>query len=797
MTTPRIARSRRTRAATVLALPVVPLRDVVVFPRAVLAVSVSDPCGMRAVETAAGADLDIFVVADLRPADVADAPLSPETLASVGTIAHIGQVLRLPDGTLHVWLQGRQRAQAVRFAAVDGYLTAEARLLSEEATLDLELEALVRLVRSLFERFAKLAPNVPEEATLAARNIESPSWLADFVAFSCDQLDIATRQELVQIVDPRQRLRRVAMLLAHHVEVLELRRKIEDEVHKVIEKAQREYHLREQFKAIRRELGEDDPEQAVVRQIRAQIEAAGMPPEVAERAARELDRLTHIPFASPETAVIRTYLDWLVSLPWQKETADDLDIVAAAKVLDADHYGLRKVKERILEYMAVRQLAAQRLRSPVLCFLGPPGVGKTSLGRSIARALGRRFVRLSLGGLRDEAEIRGHRRTYVGAMPGRIIQGLRTAGTRNPVFMLDELDKVGADFRGDPSAALLEALDPEHNHAFSDHFLEVPFDLARVLFIATANVLHTIPPALRDRLEIIELPGYTEDEKLHIARQFLLPRQRAQHGLSPHQLAIADRGLQAVIRSYTREAGVRDLERQIATLCRKAARRLTDPSRRGRLRVTATNLSRYLGAPRFIYGAAEEHDEVGVATGVAVTPTGGELISVEVNVMCGQGEPLLTGQLGEVMQESARAALSYVRGRAGDLGIAPTFFEQHVVHIHVPAGAVPKDGPSAGVTIITALVSALTGRAVARDLAMTGEITLRGRVLPVGGLKEKLLAAHRAGIATFVLPEENRRDLVDIPAHVLRRLRLVFVRDADEVLAVALRPAVARVGAAL
>jgi ATP-dependent Lon protease len=583
-------------------------------------------------------------------------------------------------------------------------------------------------------------------------------------------------------------LQKVSILLAQELRVLELQSQIHAQVQEELDKSQREHILREQIRVIQRELGETDPQLQEINELREKVQAAGMPEEVAEKATKELDRLAAMPPMAPEIAIIRTYLDWLIELPWTAATDDQLDIVQAARVLDENHYGLKKVKERILEHMAVRKLAAERMRTPILCFVGPPGVGKTSLGQSIAKALGRKFVRVSLGGVRDEAEIRGHRRTYIGSLPGRIIQTMRRAGVVNPLFMLDEIDKLGYDFRGDPAAALLEVLDPEQNHAFSDHYLDVSYNLSRVLFITTANFLDPVPPALLDRMEVIELPGYIEEEKLAIARGFLVPRQMEENGLNALGLRFTDGALLGIVRRYTLEAGVRNLEREIGNICRKVARRVVEDQVPPHA-IQQQSLHRYLGPPRFFRNDAEEKAQVGVATGVSWSETGGDLISIEVSLLEGKGSLSLTGQLGEVMQESAQAALSYARSRAHQLGVPPKSFETTDIHIHVPAGATPKDGPSAGITISTALISALTKRPVRADVAMTGEITLRGRVLPVGGLKEKILAAHRAGIKVFILPNKNRQDLEDIPRKALRDLQFVYVNCMDDVLPVALEAA--------
>jgi ATP-dependent Lon protease len=622
---------------------------------------------------------------------------------------------------------------------------------------------------------------------MTAKSTDDPSHFGDLVAQSQD-LTIEQRQQLLEMDGVVDRLRFLSVFLAKQNEILQMKAKIQSDVQQTLDKTQREYILREQMKAIQKELGDDDGS-SEVNELREKIEAAGMPDEVKEKALKEVGRLEKIPQASPEQGVIRTYVDWLISVPWKKAPEDDWDIVEAARILDEDHYGLPKIKDRILEYMAVRKLSHE-LRAPILCFVGPPGVGKTSLGKSIARAMGRKFVRMSLGGIRDEAEIRGHRRTYVGALPGRVLQNMKTAAETNPVFMLDEIDKVGADFRGDPSSALLEVLDPEQNSTFSDHYLEVPYDLSRVIFITTANVEDTIIPPLRDRMEIIRLPGYTEDEKMHIAIGYLLPRQLKQHGLENGRLILTDAALKDMARLYTREAGVRNLEREIGTICRKVARQIAE-HKAETVTVDAADLSTYLGPEKFDFGLAEEEDQVGAVTGVSVSESGGDVLTVEATIM-DQGskteEFVLTGQIQKVMEESARAALSYVRSHGTDLGIPVGFFKDHAMHIHVPAGAIPKDGPSAGVTMATAIVSALTGRRVRREVAMTGEITLRGRVLPIGGVKEKLLAAHRAGIKTFILPEKNKKDLVDVPKEVTDTVDIKPVSNIEEVFKLALLP---------
>jgi ATP-dependent Lon protease len=618
-------------------------------------------------------------------------------------------------------------------------------------------------------------------------NINEPGWLADLIVQALD-LEVEDRQDVLETLDIAARLQRVSVLLAKELDVLELEDHIHSQVQRELDKTQREYFLREQMKVIQTELGESDVYTQEVNELRERLTEIELPDEARARAEKELGRLSAMPPMSPETGIIRTYLDWLIELPWVDASEDDLDIKHAEEVLESRHYGLPKAKERILEYIAVRRLAADKMRSPILCFVGPPGTGKTSLGQSIADALGREFVRVSLGGVRDVAEIRGHRRTYIGSLPGRIIQTMRRAGTINPLFMLDEVDKLGVDFRGDPAAALLEVLDPEQNHAFSDHYLEVSYDLSKVLFITTANILDPIPPALQDRMEVIKFPGYIDEEKLEIAHRFLIPRQLEEHGLAERSLIFTEGALRAMIREYTYEAGVRNLDRNIANVCRKVARRMAEGGSPPR-RITARALASYLGPPQFLQSLAEEQDTIGVATGVAWTEAGGDLMSVEVVLMPGKGNLQLTGQLGEVLQESAQAALSYARSRSDDFDIDPETFDKTDIHIHMPEGAIPKDGPSAGITIATALLSALTGQAVHHDVGMTGEITLRGRVLPVGGLKEKMLTAHRARLKTIIIPKRNKKDLTDVPKRVKRGIRTVLAEDMDEVLAEALLPA--------
>jgi len=711
-------------------------------------------------------------------------------------------VLRMPDGTTNVLGQGRQRMQIEGVVHTQPYIRVRALPIFEPGVRANAVEALMRAVLGLFERCVELSPTLPNDAYIAAMNSDEPGTMADFIA-SVFSLDVEQRQELLETIDPALRLHRLSVLLGRELDVLELENRIQTQVQQTMEKSQREYFLREQMQAIQQELGESDARTQETRELWEKISSAYMPEVAQNKAEKELGRLSVMPPGSPETGIITTYLDWLIELPWREATEDNTDIAHAEAVLEAHHYGLPKAKERILEHIAVRKLAGDKMRTPILCrklagdkmrtpilcFLGPPGTGKTSLGRSIATALGRNFVRVSLGGIRDEAEIRGHRRTYIGAMPGRIIQTMRTAQSVNPVFMLDEVDKIGIDFRGDPSAALLEVLDPEQNHAFSDNYLDVPYDLSKVLFITTANLLYTIPPALEDRMEVIRFPGYIEEEKLEIARRFLIPRQMEEHGLAGREPSVSDQAVRGMIREYTYEAGVRNLERSIANVCRKIARRVAE-DKKPPVRITKGSLAKYLGPPEFSPGLAQDRDEVGVATGVAWTGAGGDLVLVEVTLMEGKGSLTLTGQLGEVMQESAQAALSYARSHAQGFGYDAVDFDKLDIHIHLPEGAIPKDGPSAGVTLATALVSALSGRPVRRDLGMTGEITLRGRVLPVGGLREKLLAAHRAGLKAVLVPKKNKKDLVDIPRRAKRDLNLILVERMEEVLAEALIEAV-------
>jgi ATP-dependent Lon protease len=762
-------------------LPLVALRDTVIFPEMIVPLTVGRDRSVKALDRAVRSSQPVALVT--QRSSEQDEIGSTDELYSVGTLAKIAQVIRLQDGTIRAIVQGQRRVRVLDLVQTDPHLEARVEVIEDQADKTLEIEALMASIHGQIEQYVNSGASVPPEVAVAARNIVDGGLLADMTAYS-PEMTTEQRQELLETIDVADRLRLASAFLAKQIEVLELKGRIQSEVKSEMDKTQREYILREQMKAIQKELGEDDPAVAEATELREKVEQSAMPDEVKEKALKEVDRLSRIPSASPEQGVIRTYVDWLVSLPWGVETDDNLDLDEAEKVLNEDHWGLEKPKERIVEYMAVRKLA-EKIRSPILLFVGPPGVGKTSLGKSIARAMGRKFVRMSLGGIHDEAEIRGHRRTYIGALPGRVIQNIKTAGSANPVFMLDEIDKVGMDFRGDPSSALLEVLDPEQNFSFQDNYLEVPFDLSKVLFIATANMLDTIPPALRDRMEVIQLPGYTQLERVRIAERFLVPKQLEAHGLTDGNLVFEEAALVRLIQAFTREAGVRNLEREIANVSRKVARRVAMDSKT-KVVVKPEDLEEYLGPARFDYGELEAEDQIGMVTGLVVSDAGGDIVQVEATKMDGKDDFLLTGQLGDVMKESARAGMSYIRARTKDLGIDPTAFEKSTVHIHVPAGATPKDGPSAGVTMATAMASLLTGRPARRDLAMTGEITLRGRVLPIGGLKSKLLAAHLAGVKTVLIPKRNEKDLVDVPEEVRNELRIVPVENMDQVLAEAL-----------
>jgi ATP-dependent Lon protease len=761
--------------------PLLPLRNVVVFPHMIIPLTVGREKSTKSLEEAV--QKDRLIILTTQKEESIDDP-GPDDLFQVGVGAEILRLLKMPDGTFSVVVEGVCRVKIEEFTQTSPSYHVKFHYLPEVVQPSKDLEALMRMVVEQFENYARLSKRVSSEATVAIMNVEDPAQLADLVAANM-VLSIKEKQEILEITNVQTRLEKLAQALSKELEVLELAKKLEDRVKTSVEKSQKEYFLREQMKAIQQELGEKDEKIAEIEAYRAKMEKVNPPPQVREKVEEELSRLEKMPPMVAESTVVRTYLDWLLDLPWSVETPDKLDLKEAEGILEADHYGLKEPKERILEFLAVRHLS-KKIKSPILCFVGPPGVGKTSLAKSIARAMGRKFVRMSLGGVRDEAEIRGHRRTYVGALPGRIIQGMKNAGSKNPVFLLDEIDKLGTDFRGDPSAALLEALDPEQNHAFSDHYIEVPFDLSKVLFITTANVLHTIPPALLDRMEVISLPGYTELEKVKIAQRFLIPKQLEVNGLTPDDLKITESAILRIIREYTREAGVRNLEREIANICRKVARAKVEEKEFSGVTVTAKNVPQYLDIPRYHYESAEKQDEVGVATGVGVSEYGGDIMPIEVALVRGKGELLLTGQLGDVMKEAARAAITYVRSRAKDLSIDENFYRQMDIHIHVPQGAIPKEGPSAGIAMATALVSALTGKPVRRDVAMTGEITLRGRILPIGGVREKVLAAHRAGIKTMILPEANQKELEKLPPVVHKSMRFVLVNHMDEVLKEAL-----------
>lgn len=766
-------------------LPLLPVRDVVVFPYMILPLFVGRDKSIAAVDAALSGDRQIFL-ATQKDVEVEDP--ARKDIYETGTVAMIMRMLKLPDGRIKILVQGIAKAKIADFISGEPYFKVQIDPLDDEVPDHpvIETEALVRTVREQLVRIGEYGKNLPADVLGVLENIEQPGGLADLVASNIG-LKIEEAQKLLEVTDPVVRLQQVKDLLAKELELVSMQSRIESQAKEEMGKSQREYFLREQLRAIQAELGESDPRAEDVAELRQRMSESKLPAETEKEVEKQLRRLESMHPEAAEYGIVRTYLEWLLDLPWNRSTRDNLDLEKARQVLDEDHFNLEKVKERILEFLAVRKLK-KNLKGPVLCFVGPPGVGKTSLGKSIARALGRKFVRVSLGGIRDEAEIRGHRRTYVGALPGRIIQGIKQAGSNNPVFMLDELDKVGSDFRGDPSSALLEMLDPEQSHVFSDHYINLPFDLSRVMFVVTANMLDPIPAALRDRLEIIRLAGYSGEEKMAIARQYLVPRQLDENGLKPGSVVFSDNAIRAIIRGYTSEAGLRNLEREIGAVCRKAARRFAE-GKIEKLRVNAATIGRYLGTVRYLPEEERLEDEIGLANGLAWTESGGEILYVEAHRMKGKGELTLTGHLGDIMKESARAALSYARAHAEELGIAADLFAQSDVHVHVPAGAIPKDGPSAGITIATALISSLTGRPVDKDLAMTGEITLRGKVLPVGGLKEKILAAVQAGIATVVIPELNRKDLDDIPPHLRRKVDTVFANRIDDVLEAALKEA--------
>ncbi len=783
-------------------LPILPLRGVVVYPLMVLPLTVGQPRSVRLIDDVVVGNRLVGLVAS-KDAEIEEP--RPDEVYQVGTAAHIHRLIKSPDGTMRIIVQGVERIRIDEWVGDEPYL--RARISAVPDTLpeegDVEAEALMRNLVDLFGRMVALVPHLPDELMMAAKSTDNPRQLVYLISTSI-RMDLEDAQEILELDAVTDKLRKLTNILNRELEVLELGKKIQTEAQSEMEKMQREYYLREQLKAIQRELGEGDEQQMEIEELRTKIAEAGMPEEAEKEALRELKRLEKLPPAAAEYGVIRTYLDWLTSLPWSLTTQDQLDIPYARQVLDEDHYDLEKIKDRILEYLSVRKLRQERAaerkeeelhpqdlirrerEGVILCFVGPPGVGKTSLGQSIARALGRKFTRMSLGGVRDEAEIRGHRRTYIGAMPGRIVQTIRRVGSKNPVIMLDEVDKIGADWRGDPSSALLEVLDPEQNREFRDHYLDVPFDLSQVMFITTANILDTIPGPLRDRMEILQLSGYTEEEKIHIATGYLVPRQIRENGLRPSEVSFTDEALRVIIRDYTREAGVRNLERQIGAICRKLATRIAEGKTEA-LTVEVDQVLDFLGKPVYFFEAAERCDLPGVATGLSVTAVGGDILFIEATKMPGQKGLTITGQLGEVMKESAQAALSYVRSQADKLDFDRDFFSKNDIHIHVPAGAVPKDGPSAGVAIATALASLLTGRPVRADVGMTGEITLRGQVLPVGGIKEKVLAAHRAGLRTVILPKRNEKDLDDLPGEIRDEMTFVLVDRVEEALEIALR----------
>lgn len=761
-------------------IPLLPLRGILVFPYMIIHLDVGREKSISALEETMVHDR-LIMLATQRDAQNDD-PV-PDDIFDIGTVAEIKQLLKLPGGTIRVLVEGLYRAKIYKYKTYEPFYQVE---IDEYASTDAktpEVEALTRAVINQFEQWVKLSKKIPPETLVSVVVVEEAGRLSDLIAGHLS-LKIEDKQMLLDAIDIKERLERLCEILGREMEILELEKKINVRVRKQMERTQKEYYLREQLKAIQKELGDKDDRASEVDEYRQKLKDKEFPQEAEEKINKEIDRLEKTPPMVAESSVIRTYLDCLLSLPWMDETEDSLDVVLAETILEEDHYGLEKVKERILEYLSVRKLT-EKMKGPILCLVGPPGVGKTSLARSIARAMHRKFVRVSVGGVRDEAEVRGHRRTYVGALPGRIIQGMRTAGSKNPVFLLDEIDKMSSDFRGDPSSALLEVLDPEQNHAFSDHYVEVPFDLSRVLWVVTANVMHNIPRPLLDRMEIITIAGYTEEEKVQIAKRYLIGKQTQDHGLSNETIVFSDGTIQKIIRDYTREAGVRGLERNIAMLCRKVARQIVQ-EKKDCVKISAQNLHTFLNTPKYRHTQAETKQQIGVATGLAWTEVGGDVLAIEVSTMKGKGKLTLTGQLGEVMRESAQAGFTYIRTRTEELGVDPEFYEKTDIHVHLPEGAIPKDGPSAGITMATAIASALTGRQVRNDLAMTGEITLRGRVLPVGGIKEKVLAAHRVGIKKIILPKENKRDMEDIPANVKRSLDFFLVEHMDDVLAKAL-----------
>jgi ATP-dependent Lon protease len=760
---------------------VLPLRDMVIFPRMVSPIFVGREASLLAVQEAQRKEQTVIGLTQ-KDSEL-DEP-GVDDFLPIGVEMAVGRLLSMPDGSRSALVQGRKRVEIVEFIRTKPYLKVRARVINEPQTADRQTQALMRSALSLFERCVQLDRSIPEEAHLFALNISEPGWLSDMISTSLS-LTYESKLRLLMILDPKARLGMLNNLLAQEVDVLELEDEIHSRVQNEVDKSQREFYLREQMKQIQTELGEGDIFTRDASELKKKVDAAKLPEEAMKVALKELERLNQMPPMAPEVGMIRTYIDWIIDLPWSNSTPDNLDVRNAAKILERDHYGLKKAKERILEYIAVRSLKPKKERQPILCFVGPPGVGKTSLGRSIADALGRKFVRVSLGGVRDEAEIRGHRRTYIGALPGRIIQTMKRAGTANPLFMLDEIDKLYSDFRGDPASAMLEVLDPEQNHSFSDHYLELPFDLSKVMFVTTANSLGTVPPPLLDRMEVIEFPGYIEEEKVEIANRYLIPRQIEENGIDNLGLVFEPAALQRIIREYTYEAGVRNLEREIGRVSRKVAR-LKAEGKKYPISIAPDMIEKLLGPQQVFQSEAERTDEVGVATSLAWTETGGEIMPVEVAIIEGKGGLQMTGQMGEVMQESGQAALTYIKSRAASLNIDLDIFDRLDIHVHMPEGGIPKDGPSAGITMATAIISALTGRAVLRHVGMTGEITLRGRVLPIGGVREKVLAAHRAGLKTVLLPEKNMKDLIELPKTARSELKIIPIKHMDDVLAIAL-----------
>lgn len=765
-----------------IVVPLLPLRDIVVFPHMVVPLFVGREKSIAALEEAVNKEKDILLAAQVNPKT--NDP-RPEDIYKIGTMSSIIQLLRLPDGTVKVLVEGKNRAEIKQYIPNDNFFMVEAGDVPDDIVSTVEIEALVRGVKSSFENYVKLNKRIPPEMLASVAQIDDASRLADTIVAHL-MLKLPDKQTILEIRSPMERLEKLYGMIQAEIEILQVERRIRTRVKKQMEKTQREYYLNEQMQAIQKELGERDEFKSELQELEERIKSKKMSAEATQKVKAEMKKLKMMSPMSAEAAVVRNYIDWILSLPWSDMTLDKMDIKEAERILDEDHYGLEQPKQRIVEYLAVRSLV-EKMKGPILCFVGPPGVGKTSLGRSIARSMGRKFVRCSLGGVRDEAEIRGHRRTYIGALPGKIIQSLKKAGSGNPVFLLDEIDKMSADFRGDPASALLEVLDPEQNVSFNDHYLDIDYDLSNIMFITTANTLPAIPLPLQDRMEIIRIPGYTEPEKMEIAKRYLIKKQREANGLTPEHIHFSDSALKAITRHYTKEAGVRNLEREIASICRKVARDVAiEKEKFSKVNVTPKKVQQYLGVLKFRFGLAEEHDEVGMCTGLAWTEVGGELLTSEVTIMPGKGKLIITGKLGDVMQESAQAALSYVRSRAEAIGLDKNFYQRCDIHIHLPEGAIPKDGPSAGITMATAITSALLKVPVRKDIAMTGEITLRGRVLPIGGLKEKLLAAHRGKIKKVLVPKENEKDLKEIPKNILKDLNIELVEHMDEVLKYAL-----------